>query len=228
MSETAVVLAGGLGSRLGHYTEDTPKSLLPIGDRPMIEIVIMRLKEAGFTRIVLAVRHFSEAIRAFCMDGSQWGVSIEYVQEKEPLGTIGPIKQIQSLPEDFLILNSDILTDLDLACFFAQHKKSGHLFTVAYFEHQEKCSYGVLKIENQRLVGFEEKPIFHYSVNMGVYVANRKVLELIPANQLYGFDHLIEKLLRQNCSVGAVQHKGMWLDIGSIESYEKAFALELV
>lgn len=231
MCKTAVILAGGLGTRLGAHTKNTPKSLLPINDRPILEILIRQLAKGGFTRLILAVNYLSDAIHAFCKDGSQWKVSIEYAQENQPLGTIGPIKQISSLPENFLILNSDILTDFNFGAFYDQHLEGENLFSTAYFQHREECAYGILEIEDKKLVGFKEKPIFDYSVNMGVYMANRKILDYIPDHLSYSCDHLIAALLHFKQPIAAVVHRGKWLDIGSIKDYEKAqhlFKMEIV
>ena len=222
MSKTAVILAGGLGKRLGHYTKNTPKSLLPINDRPILDILICQLAEAGFTRFILAVHYLSHAIRSFCCNGSQWGVSIEYVHETTPLGTIGPIKQISSPPENFLIVNSDILTDFDFRAFYDQHVQNKNLFSIAYFPYQEECAYGILEIENKKLVGFKEKPKFDYPINMGIYMANRKILDYIPDQISYSCNHLIAALLHCKQPITATMHGGAWLDIGSIKNYKKA------
>ncbi len=222
MCKTAVILAGGLGTRLGEHTKNTPKSLLPINGRPILEILICQLAKAGFTRMILAVHYFSKAIHSFCRDGSQWNVSIEYAQEEQPLGTMGPIKQILSLPEQFLILNSDILTDLDFAAFYDQHVQGENLFSIAYFQHQEECAYGILEIEDQKLMGFKEKPMFDYPVNMGVYMANRKILEYIPEHLSYSAAQLVATLLHFKQPIRALAHRGAWLDIGSMKNYEKA------
>lgn len=222
MCKTAVILTGGFGKRLGHYTKNMPKSLLPIAGRPILDILISQLAEAGFTRFILAVHYLSHAIRSFCNDGSQWGVSIEYVHEKEPLGTIGPIKQISSPPENFLIVNSDILTNFDFAAFYDRHVQNKNLFSIAYFLYQEECAYGILEIEDKKLVGFKEKPKFDYSVNMGIYMANGKILDYIPDRLSYSCDHLITALLHCKQPIAATVHQGTWLDIGSIKNYKKA------
>lgn len=221
MSKTAVILAGGLGSRLAPFTLETPKSLLPVKGMPILEIIIRQLVGAGFDRLILAVNHHADLILDFCGDGTKWGCSIESVRELKPLGTIGPIKQISNPPENFLIINSDILTDFDLGGFFDFHVENSHLFTTACFEQVETSEYGVLRIENGALVGFEEKPIRKMSVNMGIYMANRDVLGVIPPDVFFGFDHLVLKLLSQKLTIHTALHRGHWIDIGSIKNYEK-------
>ncbi len=222
MSKMAVILAGGRGARLGEYTKNRPKSLLPIGSDPILEILISQLAKAGFTRIVLALHYLADQILSFCKDGSQWGVEIEYVHEEQPLGTIGPIKQISSLAEHLLILNSDILTDFEFGTFYDLHLESKAMLSIAYYQHQEECSYGILEIEDKRVVGFKEKPVFEHPINMGVYMANRMILDYIPEGQPYSFDQLIIHLLQSDQHIAAVGHRGRWIDIGSIKNYEKA------
>jgi NDP-sugar pyrophosphorylase family protein len=222
MYRTAVILAGGRGKRLGSYTKTIPKSLLPIQGRPLLDIILCSLSQFGFSRIILAVNHLADLIRSFCQDGSKWNVSIEYIQETEPLGTIGPVQQICNLPENFLILNSDILTDLDYGAFFDQHVREQNLFTISYVEQKKKLSYGILEIENQFLSQFKEKPTVIYPVNMGVYMANKKIVDFIPKKTFFGLDQLLSRLLVLKQPIATCLHQGKWLDIGSIKNYKKS------
>lgn len=224
MSSTkrAVILAGGKGTRLRPYTVVLPKPLMPIGDFPILEVVVRQLFKNGFGHITMAVNHQAELIRAFFGDGTKWSVKIDYSQENEPLGTMGPLKLIHDLPENFLIMNGDILTDLDFGGFHDEHVRDERLFTISAHERLQKVDYGVLKSEEGgRLVGFIEKPSTAYQVSMGIYMANRKVLDHIPRSA-YGFDSLMLDLIAKNQSVIVRPHGGYWLDIGRPDDYMQA------
>src|SRR5438132_9740917 len=142
MSRRAVVLAGGKGTRLRPYTTVLPKPLMPIGEYPILEVVVRQLVQAGFDRITMAVNHQAELIRAFFGDGSKWGISIDYSLEDKPLGTMGPLRLITDLPDHFLVMNGDILTDLDFGAFFDQHVAGNHLFTISSHLRQQVIDYG--------------------------------------------------------------------------------------
>lgn len=223
MSKRAILLAGGKGTRLQPHTVVLPKPLMPIGEYPIIEVVIRQLIHGGFDHITLAVNHHAELIKAFFGDGSKWGARIDYSLEDKPLGTMGPLRLIPDLPDHFLVMNGDILTDLDFADFHAQHVAADGLFTISSHRRQQVIDYGVLETDGQHLVGFREKPTNAYEVSMGIYMVSRRVVNMIPENRLYGFDNLMLDLL--NGDAGRVNIRpfdGYWLDIGRPDDYAQA------
>jgi NDP-mannose synthase len=222
-SKRAIILAGGRGTRLRPYTVVLPKPLMPIGDYPILEVIIRQLAEAGFSRITLAVNHQAELIKAFFGDGSKWKIAIDYSLEQSPLGTMGPLKLISDLPDDFLVMNGDILSDLDYGAFHAEHVAGKRLFTISSHARQQIVDYGVLEVgPEQTLIGFREKPRSEYQVSMGVYMVSRAVLELIPDNQPFGFDNLMLDLIKSRKRVVVRPFHGYWLDIGRPDDYAQA------
>ena len=223
MSKRAVVLAGGKGSRLRPYTVVLPKPLMPIGEYPILEVIVRQLARYGFDHITLAVNHQAEIVRAFCGDGSKWGVRIDYSLETMPLSTIAPLKQISDLPDNFLLMNGDVLTDLDMRWLYEEHVGGARLFTIAASARTQVVDYGVLRAGPQnQLVGFEEKPAFDYLVSMGVYIVNRTVLGDVPSGQKYGFDNLMSDMLARKAPVHVERYNGYWLDIGRVDDYMRA------
>lgn len=219
----AVILAGGIGSRLRPYTLSLPKPLLPIGERPILEIIIRQLASHGFTYVTLAVNHQADLFSAFFGDGSKWGIKISYSLETEALGTMGPLRLIDDLPENFLIMNGDVLTDLNYGAAFQQHLAGSRLFTIFAAARKQKIDFGVLHLDDaSRLKGFEEKPELAYTVSMGIYAANRRILDRIPSGKPFGFDQLMLSFLATNDNVNVHQHQGYWLDIGRPDDYERA------
>ena len=223
MSKRAVVLAGGKGTRLKPYTITLPKPLVPVGDdMPVLEIIIRQLRSHGFDHITLAVNHMSEIIKAFFGDGSKWDIKIDYSEESKPLGTMGPLKNITDLPENFLVMNGDIITDLNYGSFHAAHSKRRSIFTISSFERNEQVDYGVITSEKGLLKELSEKPLIKYEVSMGVYMLSKKVLDFIPKNKEFGFDQLMYKLLKNDKKVSVKKHKKYWLDIGRPSDYQTA------
>jgi NDP-mannose synthase len=222
MSRRAVVLAGGKGSRLRPYTVVLPKPLMPVGEYPILEVILRQLAAQGFNRVTLAVNYQAEIIRAFCGDGSRWGLAIDYSLETVPLSTIAPLRLIGDLPENFLLMNGDVLTDLCMRKLYDDHVGQNRRFTIAASERTNIVDYGVLHARENRLVGFEEKPKFPYLVSMGVYVVNRSVLDRVPAGEKYGFDDLMLDMLAKNEAVHIERHPGYWLDIGRVDDYMRA------
>ena len=222
MSRCAVIMAGGKGTRLKPYTMVIPKPLVPVGQYPIMEIVIRQLAKGGFDRIIIAVNHQAELIETYFGDGSKYGLSIEYSLETKPLSTMGPLRLMKDLPDDFLVMNSDILTDLDFASFLEEHKNSGRIFTISSYKRVQNVEYGVLHEKNGILTDFTEKPKLNYLVSMGIYAASSRVLEYIPPNTFFGFDNLMTKLLESKESVGIRLHAGYWLDIGRPDDYQLA------
>jgi NDP-sugar pyrophosphorylase family protein len=222
MSKRAVVLAGGKGSRLRPYTVVLPKPLMPIGEYPILEVILRQLAGQGFDRVTLAVNHQAEIVRAFCGDGSKWGIRIDYSLETTPLSTIAPLRLIGDLPENFLLMNGDVLTDLPMGKLYEEHVSQKRLFTIAASERTHIVDYGVLHASDDRLVGFEEKPKIQYLVSMGVYIVNRAVLDRVPAGQKYGFDDLMLDMLAHKESAHVERYSGYWLDIGRVDDYMRA------
>jgi NDP-sugar pyrophosphorylase family protein len=223
MSKRAVILAGGKGTRLKPYTISLPKPLVPVGNMPILEIIIRKLTEAGFNHITLTVNHMADIIKAFFGNGDKWGIKIDYSIENKPLSTMGPLKLINDLPDNFLIMNGDVLTDLDFENFYNHHVENKNIFTISSYQRAQKVDYGVLLIGNDnKLTGFIEKPLNYYQVSMGVYMANREILNYIPENQFYGFDHLMLDMIKANNPASTLLHDGYWLDIGRPDDYEKA------
>lgn len=223
MSERAVVLAGGRGTRLRPYTVVLPKPLMPIGEYPILEVVVRQLVRYGFGRVTLAVNHQAELIKAFFGDGQRWGVDIDYSMEDRPLSTIAPLKCVAGLPENFLLMNGDVLTDLDLAALYCEHVRNHRLFTIAASRREHVIDYGVLGTDAAgRLVSFQEKPQVNYLVSMGVYIVNRAVLDMVPEGRAYGFDHLMHDLLKRGEHVHVHPYQGYWMDIGRVDDYMRA------
>jgi NDP-sugar pyrophosphorylase family protein len=222
MKKQAVILCGGKGKRLRPYTIVLPKPLMPVGEYPILEVIIRQLAIQGFDQITLAVNHQAELITAFFGDGSKWNIPINYSLEDEPLGTMGPLKLISELPEHFLVMNGDILTDLPYQRFFENHLQEQAVFSICSHERRDKIDYGVLDTQSGQLTGFREKPETTYEVSMGIYMVSRQALQKIPANQPYGFDQLMLQLLNDKEKVRVQKYEGLWLDIGRPDDYLEA------
>ena len=220
-----VILAGGKGTRLAPYTVVLPKPLVPVGDRPILEIIIGQLRHYGITEIVMAVGHLAELIEAYFGDGSKFGVQIQYSREREPLGTAGPLGLIDGLEETFLVMNGDLLTTLDYSRLVAHHNDTGALCTIAMYRREVQINLGVMEVDSEcRLLDYTEKPTYDYRVSMGAYVFDPSVLRYIYASEYLDFPDLIRLLLRNGQHVAAYPFEGYWLDIGRHDDY--ALAME--
>ncbi len=219
----AIILAGGMGTRLRPYTVVLPKPLMPVGDYPILEVIIRQLVHHNFNHITLTVNHQAEIIKAFCGDGSKWGIKIDYSLEQKPLGTMGPLSLINDLPENFLVMNGDILSDIDYGEFFQDHVDRKELFTISSFVREHVNLYGILeKNTSNQLIGFHEKPKTRFEVSMGIYMLNKQILDFIPKNEPYGFDALMLKLIDKQEKVFVKPFSGYWLDIGRPDDYMQA------
>ena len=223
MCNRAVILAGGKGARLRPYTVVLPKPLMPIGEYPILEVIVRQLAAQKFERITMAVNHQANLIQAFFGDGSKWGLRIDYSLENEELGTIAPLALIPDLPPAFLLMNGDVLTDLDYQALAQKHTAHGKLFTISAAVRHHIIDYGVLEAdEANTLTGFREKPAVEYLVSMGVYVVDRRVVERIPRGTKYSFDQLMLDMLRRGDPVHVERFTGYWLDIGRPDDYRQA------
>lgn len=220
MSKRAIILAGGKGTRLYPYTWVLPKPLMPVGEMPILEVIIKQLSRSGFDHITLAVNHMAEIIKAFFGDGSKWGIKVDYSLEDKPLSTMAPLKLIHDLPDDFIVMNGDVLTDLDYAALYDLHIRKNSIFTISSYKRSQLNDYGVLEVdESRRLSGFNEKPTSYFEVSMGVYVVNKSIIDVIPENTFYGFDHLMIDLIKKGNPASVEPHDGYWLDIGRADDY---------
>ncbi len=218
----AIILAGGKGSRLRPYTIVLPKPLMPIGDFPILEVVVRQLVRDGFDHISMAVNHQASLIRAFFGDGSKWSIKIDYYEEDKPMGTMGPLNKINDLPDDFLVMNGDILSDLNFGEFHDKHIENNSLFTIGANKRLQLIDYGVLESDEKGfLQSFIEKPKNEYLVSMGIYMVNKKIKNYIP-NGYFGFDNLMLELLSEKMPVKLYEFNGYWLDIGKPDDYIKA------
>lgn len=222
MCKTAVILAGGKGTRLRPYTIAMPKPLVPIVDKPILEIIITQLVKQGFERVIITVNHQADIIMAYFGDGKKWGLKIEYSLEDKPLGTMGPLKLLKGLPEYFLVMNGDVLSDIEYGSFLDKHAETGRFFSIASYKRVQKNDYGVLEVNNNILAGFKEKPEISFVVSMGIYAVSGKVMEYIPSGQYFGFDMLMSEFLEKGIKVNIYEHKGYWMDIGRPDDYEQA------
>ncbi len=223
MSKHAVILAGGKGTRLKPYTISLPKPLVPISDKPILEIIILQLKKYGFDHITISLNHLAEIIKAFLGDGSKWDIKIDYTLEEKQLSTMGPLTLISDLPENFLVMNGDVLTDLNYDDLYQFHTTRGNLFTISSFRRTAKIDYGVLHNNvSQQLIKFEEKPTLEFLVSMGIYMVNKEIVKFIPRDTFFGFDHLMKLLIERSEFPSLYEFNGYWLDIGRPDDYEKA------
>ena len=223
MTKRAVILAGGKGARLRPYTVVLPKPLMPIGEFPVLEVIIRQLVQHGFDHVTMAVNHQAEIIRAFFQDGEKWGLKIDYSLEDRPLSTMAPLRLIHDLPENFLVMNGDILTELSFSDFYKEHVISDNIFTISSHMREQKIDYGVLEMDaNNHLSGFREKPSNEYLVSMGVYMASRRIMDFIPEGKSYGFDNLMLDLLAAGKPATVRKFGGYWLDIGRPDDYAAA------
>ena len=220
----AIILAGGKGTRLRPYTALIPKPLVLLGGKySILEIIIMQLARSGFTHITLAVNHLAQLIMAYFGDGSRLGVKLDYSLEEGDLSTIGPLTLIDDLPENFLVMNGDILCDLDYRTFFNTHVQAGSRISVSAYRRQVKIDFGVLHYgETGQLCRFQEKPTLNFDVSMGIYCINRSVIESLPRGVSYGFDNLMIDGLANNQIIDVRPFSGYWLDIGRPDDYEYA------
>ncbi|MCX6819783.1 MAG: sugar phosphate nucleotidyltransferase [Candidatus Adlerbacteria bacterium] len=219
----AVILAGGKGTRLRPYTIAIPKPLVPIvDDTPILGVLIGQLKKQGFSHITLAVSHMADMIKSYAGDGSQWGLKIDYSFEETPLHTTGALTLIPDLPEHFLVINGDTLSDLDYGTFLKEHVEMNNMLSVSVKSREVKTDFGVVTFdENNHLTSFIEKPIHHSFVAMGANCFSKKLIdEKIPKNTWYGFDKLLLECLADGTNVWVYPHEGFWIDIGRPEDYQ--------
>lgn len=219
----AVIMAGGKGERLRPLTEKTPKPMLPLGDKPIIEHNIDRLISFGINTITISVRYLSEQIISYFGDGSSKGISINYIEEDAPLGTIGCVAQIGQINhEAILVLNSDVLTNIDFEDFFLDFEKENADMAVASIPYSVDIPYAIMELNENNITSFKEKPKNTYYANAGIYLIKKEILQHIPGNSFFNATDLMDCIITNN---GKLIHRpitGYWIDIGKHDDYNKA------
>lgn len=222
-ARTAVIQAGGQGTRLAPYSTVLPKALMPVGDSCVIDNLLTQFSTAGVKSVAITVSRFGPLIRTYCGDGSRWGVEIEYIEESEPLGTIGPLNALRDrMDGPFFVSNSDVYSDLPLDSVLAAHAKQPAPVTVVVTDQTVDIAYGVLEHDAGRVCAFHEKPTQKFSVSTGIYLMEPSVFAHIPPSGPFGFDQLMGAMLESGTPVNVYEHGGTWIDIGRIEDLRRA------
>lgn len=219
----AIVLAGGKGARLAPYTKILPKPLMPIGDMPILEVLLRQMERHGVSEVVLAVGHLAELMRAFFQDGKRFGLKIDYSYEDHPLGTAGPLSLVKNLDDTFLVTNGDVLTTLNFNDLVNYHRNKGAIATLAAHVRKIKIDLGVIQTnQDYEIVGYIEKPTYEFYVSMGVYIFEPRVLSYIRYNERLDLPDLILRLIDAGERVASLPFDGYWMDLGRIDDYEQA------
>jgi NDP-sugar pyrophosphorylase family protein len=221
-----VILAGGLGVRLRPLTYAIPKPLLPVGERPILEDIVLKLRSFGFEHLIFAVGYRWELIQTYFRDGAQWGVTIQYVREDSPMGTGGPLalvgQQVAFEPgESFLLMNGDLLTKLDFGRFFTFHVEQKNDITIATRTYESQLPYGEVMVTDSQVTCIAEKPTMLYEINTGIYAVHSSVLDQVPPGPI-DMPHLINLLLERDKRIGAYHFTEYWLPVDKLSDLEEA------
>lgn len=221
-----VILAGGRGTRLAPYTTILPKPLMPIGEQPILEILLWQMRRAGITEAIITVGHLANLIKTFFQDGEACGMPITYSYEDRPLGTAGPLSLVRDhLTETFVVANGDVLTTLNLRDMLSFHCRTGAIATIATNLRQVKLDLGVVEFNSSYLLsGYHEKPTYELFVSMGIYIFEPRILDFIAYNAYLDFPDLVRKLIKANEKVYCYHFDGYWQDLGRPDDYQRAIA----
>jgi dTDP-glucose pyrophosphorylase len=218
-----VLMAGGLGTRLMPLTENCPKPLLKVGNKPILETIIENFIESGFSKFYISVNYKSEMIQDYFGDGSNWGIDIQYLHEDKRMGTAGALSLLPNRPEKpFLVMNGDLLTKINFSLLLDFHHENKSQATMCVREYDIQIPYGVVRLDNQRLVSIDEKPIHRSFVSAGIYVLDPDALDFIPVDSFYDMPTLFERLISNNKNTSVFPIREYWCDIGRIDDFEKA------
>jgi dTDP-glucose pyrophosphorylase len=218
-----VIMAGGLGTRLRPFTNTTPKPLLPIGNKPILETIIEHAKFHGFVDIIISINYLSDSIKNYLGDGSKIGVKITYLHEKDSLGTAGALSLIEEeITEDLIVINGDILTRTNFDKMLEFHQQNNNYLTVGTRPYKTQIPYGIINHADGVIKDIEEKPVLEYTINAGIYILSPKAIKMIPDKEFFHMTHLMEKLIKKDLRVGNFHIEDYWLDIGKINDYYRA------
>lgn len=218
----AVILAGGKGTRLRPLTVSFPKPLVPLGDKPILEILLLRLKAFGVTDMTISTGYLSQMIVSLCGDGSGYGIDLDYVHEDSPLGTAGALSLMKDLPQDFMVMNGDLLTTLNFNNMMAFHQQRDADVTIGIYRREIKIDFGVVETDKGEFLGFKEKPVLHHDVSMGVNILSNRVLQYVKEGEYLDMPDLILKVHENGGKVCCFQEDCYWLDIGRMDDYAQA------
>jgi len=220
----AVILAGGLGTRLQPYTTFLPKPMLPLGEKPILEHLVDWTKKNGIKSVVLCVSYLKKSIEDYFEDGKRFGMNIEYAVANRPLATAGQLKTAEKfIDQTFVCMYGDSIFDFNLRNMVKQHKQKKSFVTMSLYEYKTNLPYGVIETtKTGKVIAWNEKPEIKANINMGCYVMEPEIMKLIPKNVPYGMDDLIKKVMAKNKPVNSIVSKKGFLDIGNKESYRKA------
>lgn len=220
-----ILMAGGLGTRLRPLTEHLPKPMLPVGGRPLLEMIIRNLADQGFTRFTISLNYRGDLVRSHFGDGSALGVEIDYVEERERMGTAGALSLLQQRPESpFIVMNGDLLTSVRFMSLLKFHAETGAVGTMCAREYEVQVPYGVIQVEGSRLLAIEEKPYHRHFVNAGIYVLSPEALGLLDADEPLDMPVLFERLVARDLHAAVFPLREYWMDIGRLEDLEQARA----
>lgn len=222
-SNKVILMVGGLGTRLRPLTDNTPKPMLKVGNKPILQTIVEKFAECGYVNIVMCVNYKSHIIEDYFGDGSKFGVTIEYILEKERMGTAGALSLLEKLPsEPFFVMNGDLLTNINLEYLHEYHILNNSTATMCVREYDFQVPYGVVNLDNNKILSIDEKPIHKFFVSAGIYMLSPEVLNYIPQNEFYDMPTLFEKLIGENKNTVSFPLREYWLDIGRVEEFEKA------
>ncbi|MGJ0308739.1 nucleotidyltransferase family protein [Aliarcobacter cryaerophilus] len=220
-----VLMVGGLGTRLRPLTDNTPKPMLKVGNKPILQTIVEKFAEYGYTNIIMCVNYKSDIIQDYFKDGSDFGVNIEYIFEEQRMGTAGALSLLRDKPtEPFFVMNGDLLTNVNFEHLHNYHIATNSMATMCVREYDFQVPYGVVNIKDSKIVSIEEKPTHKFFVSAGIYMLNSEVLDYIPKNEFYDMPTLFEKLISLNENTVSFPVREYWLDIGRIDEYQKANA----
>ncbi len=218
-----IIMAGGLGTRLKPLTDNIPKPMLKVGNKPILQTIIEQFRDYGFKNIFISVNYKSELIKNYFRDGKDFDVSITYIEERKRLGTAGAIKLAEKyINKNAIVINGDILTNINFHNLLKYHEENNFFMTIGSREYEMQVPYGVLNVNDAKVLSLEEKPVYSYVVSGGVYIINPDATQYIPQNEFYDITDLINQLVANNKNIGSFPIKDYWMDIGKIEDYYKA------
>jgi len=215
-------MAGGKGTRLRPLTFSIPKPLLPVGEKPILELIISRLRALNIDDITLAIGYGAELIKAYFGDGKKFNVNINYVLENKPLGTAGPLKLMENLKEPFLVMNGDIITRLNFLDLFSYHKKNNAAMTIAVKKYTSQLPFGTISFSSNNVIDIEEKPTNEYLISTGIYILSPIAIDSIPSDTFFTIPDLVKALIKAKLNVLKYEFDEYWLAIEQLEQLEEA------